>query len=113
MDGITILNQVEIMEPPVWVCVVGLLSIILLVVTFAIMLAARNEVVGIVSAIIALLSLASAILFCGILDLEEPTGRYKYEVLIEDESIFKDIYDTYEIVEQRGDIWVLEDKEVD
>lgn len=113
MDGIAILNQVEIMEPQVWVCVAGLLSVILLVVTLVIMLSTRNEVVSTVFAIMALLSLVSSVLFCGILDLEEPTGRYRYEVLIEDESVFKDIYDTYDIIEQRGDIWVLEDKEAD
>lgn len=112
MDGITILNQVEIMETPVWVCVVVLLSIILIAVTFLTTLITQNKVVGAVSAIILLLSLVSLVLFGFILDHEEPTGRYRYEILIEDEGVFKDIYETYDIIEQRGDIWVLEDKEV-
>lgn len=41
----------------------------------------------------------------------EPTGRYKYEVKISDSTTFKEVTDNYKIVSNRGEIWVLEDKD--
>lgn len=41
----------------------------------------------------------------------EPMGRYKYEVKINDSTTFKEVTDNYKIVDNRGEIWILEDKE--
>ena len=41
----------------------------------------------------------------------EPTERYRYEATIDDSVSITEVYDHYNVVEQRGDIWVLEDKE--
>lgn len=40
-----------------------------------------------------------------------PTGRYKYEVKISDTTTFKEVIDNYKIIDNRGQIWVLEDKD--
>lgn len=40
-----------------------------------------------------------------------PTGRYKYEVKISDTTTFKEVTDNYKIVDNQGQIWVLEDKD--
>lgn len=40
-----------------------------------------------------------------------PTGRYKYEVKISDTTTFKEITDNYKIIDNRGQICVLEDKD--
>ena len=40
-----------------------------------------------------------------------PTGRYRYECTIDDDASFIDIYEKYIVVERRGDLWVLEDKD--
>lgn len=42
---------------------------------------------------------------------KNPSGRYRYECLIDDTVPYTEIYDKYDVVEQRGSIWVLEDKE--
>lgn len=42
---------------------------------------------------------------------EKSSGRYQYECLIDDTISYTEIYDKYDVVEQRGSIWVLEDKE--
>ena len=42
---------------------------------------------------------------------KKPSGRYRYECLIDDTVPYTEIYDKYDVVEQRGSIWVLEDKE--
>lgn len=39
------------------------------------------------------------------------TKHYQYEIILEDNYPAKDLIDKYEIVEQRGDIWVVRDKE--
>ena len=40
-----------------------------------------------------------------------PTGRCQYEATIDDTVSFTKLNDKYEVVEQRGKIWILEDKE--
>lgn len=39
-----------------------------------------------------------------------PTGRYRYECTIDDDASFVDIAEKYVVVEQHGDLWILEDK---
>lgn len=47
---------------------------------------------------------------CGILDGIIKTGEYRYECIIDDSVSYNEVVENYKIVEQRGDIWVLEDK---
>lgn len=42
---------------------------------------------------------------------EVPTGRYRYEVKLDETIDINEFYDKYEVIERRGDIWVLQDKE--
>lgn len=57
-----------------------------------------------------------AILFIGIIlclarkDFGKPTGRFQYEVTIDNSVSFNEIADKYEIIDHRGTIYVLEDK---
>ena len=39
------------------------------------------------------------------------TGRYEYKVLIEDGVEMKEFYERYNVIEQDGEIWIIEDKE--
>ena len=41
---------------------------------------------------------------------EYESGRYKYEVILDNDYPASDLYDKYNIIEQRGEIWVIEDK---
>ena len=41
------------------------------------------------------------------------TGRNRYEVIFNDDQSIQDVYDKYIVVKQRGEIWVLEDREGD
>lgn len=38
------------------------------------------------------------------------SGRNRYECLIDDATPFAEVAENYDIVGQRGDIWILEDK---
>lgn len=42
---------------------------------------------------------------------QEPTGEYQYEVVFEDDVSFMKVIEKYNIVEQRGEIFVVEEKE--
>lgn len=43
----------------------------------------------------------------------DPTGRYTLEVTLDDTVTFKEICEEYKFIEQRGDIYVFETKEVE
>ena len=49
----------------------------------------------------------------GTVDLEKSknTGRYKYEATIDENVPFIEVYEKYDVVKQKGNIWVLKDKE--
>lgn len=40
------------------------------------------------------------------------TDRQRYECIINENTSFSEIAEKYDIVEKRGDIWILEDKEI-
>lgn len=110
----TILNQEPIMSAPAWVNTVIALSFAALFIFLALLRVSMEYkylVLGTVSCILVVISivtLASAMLTSSV-----PDGRNRYEVILDDTVPAKEIHEKYIVVEQRGDIWVLEDKEVD
>jgi hypothetical protein len=40
-----------------------------------------------------------------------PSGKVQHEVIFDEGASFMDVIDKYDIIEQRGDIFVLEEKE--
>ena len=42
---------------------------------------------------------------------EVPSDRNEYIVKIDDDASFVEIYEKYEVVERKGDVWILQDKE--
>lgn len=113
MEGITILNQTEIMEPtPLAVTVVVILMIIAAITCIAFFIADHVMTSITCPVILGVISISSLIivLIISILSPKHLTG-YKYEVTMDENVSMKEVYERYEIVEQRGDIWVLRDKE--
>lgn len=114
LEGIEVLNKVEITQEkfPEWLGPACALMILIGVITGMIVSVFVRDAAGILAG----LALG---LFCCIPTLligkgctkEVPTGRYRYEVTISDTANFKEIYEKYDVVEQRGDIYVLEEKE--
>ena len=112
MNGINILNKTEIMEYTyeqhiffavlfiVWI-ISAMLIVIGLICSFK-----WPVIIG------GFLFLISYITMCTV-DLEKSknTGRYKYEATINKDVPFIEVYKKYDVVKQKGDIWVLKDKE--
>ena len=100
IDGITVLNVESINRVPVyfWIIIVTIIVV---------SLAFCDSELFIVAFI---LSILATVVTCTFTE-PVPTGRYEYEVTIDDTVSMTKLYEQYEIVEQRGDIWVLKDKE--
>lgn len=41
------------------------------------------------------------------------TGRHKYMVQFDEDSSFVEVYEKYEVLEQRGNVWTIQDKEIE
>ena len=117
MNGIDILNKEEILTSPLWIvavlaisAVIGIVSIIIALVFITL---TYHDTASFFFIIIFVCSSIMCVIFNCINDNYkcEPTGRYRYEVTIDDSVSITEVYDRYNVVEQRGDIWILEDKE--
>ena len=113
MNGINILNQTEIMEYSNTQCVIGTIAIILLAISicaFAIFAAECYDRLTVFSGAIFITSVITLAIIASI-GRSHPTGRYKYEVTIDDTVPMTEIYEKYTVVKQKGCIWILKDKE--
>lgn len=113
LEGIEILSQSEIMQRSLWAkfafsFFIGFTFIgLILMVVFAVV---YNENYVTVSAGFLIFGFVCALILCAI-DPEEPSGRYEYKVLINEDVSFTDLYEKYDVVGQEGLIWTLKDKE--
>lgn len=112
LDGIHILNKTVITEPVMpnenLFVVAGIIFIITLIFTLA-GLVENWDITG-YTAIICLIAIIICIVQIARTE-DVPTDRYQYEVTVGDYVRFTDIYEKYDVVERRGEIWVLEDKD--
>lgn len=113
MLEINVLNTIPIMSNPLWVNILFILSGVLFFTgIFFIWLWVRTGIndkklnIGLILFAIGFILL----IVCSIHEGSIPTGKYKYEVTIDKDVSFTDLNSKYNIVEQRGDIYVLEDK---
>ena len=115
MNGINILNQTEIMEYSNTQRVIGIIAIILLAISicaFAIFVAENHDRLTVFSGAIFIISVITLAIIASIGE-SHPTGRYKYEVTIDDTVPMTEVYKKYTVVKQKGCIWILKDKEVE
>ena len=116
LNGIDILNKEEILTTPEWIGLVLTISTVIFIVSiiFAfVFLFTSNDTASFFFIIIFVCSSIVCVIFNYINDTYncEPTGRYRYEATIDDSVSITEVYDHYNVIEQRGDIWILEDKE--
>ena len=107
----TILNQYEILESttPIWWSIIE----IVLIISFIASISTTNAstVKPLILIFVAFITIIWSFIVYPIVHKEDvPTGRYQYECTIDDGASLTDIMNNYIVVEQRGDIWVLEDK---
>ena len=112
LDGITILNKTVVMDHPEWFGYVIFTMFIVFVVSGIFLFAALALDWNGIFVALGIVCVASAFGIMGlcIFTEEVETDRYRYEVTVGPYVLFTDIYERYDVVERRGDIWVLEDK---
>ena len=115
LEGVTILNQTEIMEITtryaVWALCLLLGGLIAVAIFFALGESIHGAfhigtIIGIICSVIGILMIVG-----DNPPKNEHTGRYQYEVLIDESVPFEDVLEKYDVVEHKGKIWILEDKE--
>lgn len=111
-----ILNEIILTELPQWVEVITTIGLIMFIAGGAVAVVSilGDSEIGMGCGLIA--AFIGAILgVVGMISEEKvepvPTGITQYEVLIDESVNFQEVYDKYEVIERRGDIWVLQDKE--
>lgn len=115
IEGIEILNKTEIMTVPGWYNTSLIITIVICGICI-VMFIASLEWDGPVGCIIFGIGLLVSIFALACLlvcpsAIKQPTGRYKYECVISDDVSFSEVLEHYDVVEQKGKIWVLVDKE--
>jgi hypothetical protein len=113
LPGIEVLSEqfVSTSFPPLLIAVLGLLLFFGMIMSLILLFdAISNASVGgcITSAIfvITMLVLAGALAYKG----ANPTGYTEYQVLIDDDVKWKDLYENYEIIDQQGKIYTIKEK---
>lgn len=108
LEGITVLSQTAIEDANLLWFVVPAVVIFLGSVFVAASIDMHETLAGIVSVMLAFLVGGA----CYAIRLE-PTGEYKYEVTVEESVSMTEFYERYDVIEQRGEIYVIEKKEKD
>ena len=111
IEGIEILNKTVIMDYGRWFLPAVLIGSVLLwfgiAHTFEFIL--DCDVIGYVLGGVVTFLFILFMAFC--IGKSVPTDRYRYETTIDKSVNFTELYEKYDIVEKRGEIYILEDKE--
>lgn len=107
IEGITVLNKIAVTGVPSWMMISAIIISIIGFIIFAIAIIAEWPAW---KAIIPIIIILFTWFICGIFNITFTTGKYQYECIIDDSVSYNEVVDNYKIIEQRGDIWVLEDK---
>lgn len=107
MEGITILNSEVLMVPhwgPIAVTILGAIGIIL---------SLFMDILDFDCDVIKMLIISASITLIGVISLFIFKVPYytSYEVILEDSVSMNEFFDRYEILEQRGQIYVVKEKE--
>lgn len=109
MEGVEILNKIEIVEHYDALIVLGIICIALCWIFM--FLSDESIEHDILFAILSLACIVGAVILLSIgLFKEIPTGKYKYEVTISDEVNFNEFSDKYKILKQRGEIYIVKER---
>lgn len=106
VEGITILNKIAVTGVPSWIALSAIILFTIGLLVFIVSIMADWPVWTVIIPLVSLLVLVAY----SILNATIKTGEYQYECIIDDSVPYNKVIENYNIIEQRGDIWVLEDK---
>ena len=110
MDGITILNTIIVNDRADWVSFTVLALGVICIVAFILTLTSNDNRVIIFGIICLLAMIAMPIIVITSKSHWRTNERNQYECIIDDSVSINEVYEKYNVIEQRGKIWILEDK---
>lgn len=110
MDGITILNTIMVDDYAQWVLPTVLAIGVVCIVAFVLTLTSNDNRVIIFGIISLLAMIAIPIIVITSKSHWRTNERNQYECIIDDSVSINEVYEKYNVIERRGDIWVLEEK---
>lgn len=111
MDGITILNTIIVNDCADWVSFIALALGVICITALILMLTSNDETGVIIFGIISLVAMiATPIIIIASKTHWRTNERNQYECIIDDSVSINEVYENYNVIERRGEIWVLEDK---
>lgn len=111
MDGITILNTIIVDDCADWVSFIALALGVICITALILMLTSNDETGVIIFGIISLVAMiATPIIIIASKTHWRTNERNQYECIIDDSVSINEVYENYNVIERRGEIWVLEDK---
>lgn len=110
MDGITILNTIIVNDCADWVSFTALTLGVICIMSFVLMLTSKDNRVIIFGIISLLAIIATPIIIIASKTHWRTNERNQYECIIDDNVSINEVYDNYNVIERRGEIWILEDK---
>lgn len=111
MNGITILNTIIVDDYAQWVLPTVLALGFICIVALVLMLNSTDKGVPIFGTISLIAMIAMPIIVITSKSHWRTNERNQYECIIDDSVSINEVYENYNVIERRGDIWVLEDKE--
>lgn len=110
MDGVIVLNVVERMRLPDWALICILPCIIAMAVFFIKLLTGDTQKKINIGGIGFACTLVLIFIFLVVGNTVAPKRIMQYECTIDSNVSFVELCEKYDVIEQRGDIWVLEEK---
>lgn len=114
MEGIEVLNQTEIMDNSLTLLITAIiLGVLFFICVVGVTMSAIKSkfITFIIFSIFLLCSWIGFIVTANASNKKIiPTGKYEYEVTIDKSVPMTEFYEKYEIIEQRGEIFVIKEK---
>lgn len=111
MDGVIVLNTFTISDYSPLVMIIGIICGIISAIFFYLMVVSYGDVDTICCRIISVVALIGAIFILFMSQNHWRVNvRQRYECVLDKNVSFMELCEKYNVIEQRGDIWVLEEK---
>lgn len=110
----TVINVIELTKtaPGITIGVITFMVLLILSIVLGFAFCAKHERLTTVCFIITVISFFGLFVCISIGDdYAVPNGKYQYEILIDDSTTFSEVNEKYNIIEQRGEIYVVEERE--
>ena len=111
MQGVEILNKEPVMIADERLVIAGVICIVIAIVCIFIAINSKEEVMNTFLGGFVVFVLTAFVLALSYKTTTIPSDRYQYEATIDEDVSINEVYKYYDVIEQKGKKWILEDKE--